>query len=198
MNILIIEDNECKYKQICESLKRVLKEPNIVWADSRNSGLMSFMLENKKLRKNPYHLVITDNYLPLYSVNEGDIFDNEAEVFPFAMDIISEIRRLGFERLPIIVCSSDDFEDCDFCFNIKYDSSVLLDKKFQDIFDYLDEYVESFHITFESLSQDIKRVKDCRTCQNMSCRVETCEKPIENCNAYIYHEKEVILKKENK
>jgi aerobic-type carbon monoxide dehydrogenase small subunit (CoxS/CutS family) len=32
------------------------------------------------------------------------------------------------------------------------------------------------------------RTKDCRTCQNMSCRVEQHEKPIKNCIAYIYHD----------
>ena len=32
------------------------------------------------------------------------------------------------------------------------------------------------------------RTKDCRTCQNMSCRVEQYEKPIKNCIAYIYHD----------
>ena len=34
------------------------------------------------------------------------------------------------------------------------------------------------------------RTKDCRTCQNMSCRVENSEKPIEDCLGYINHEKE--------
>lgn len=30
--------------------------------------------------------------------------------------------------------------------------------------------------------------KDCRTCQNMSCRVEQYEKPVEDCIGYIHHE----------
>ena len=38
--------------------------------------------------------------------------------------------------------------------------------------------------------------KDCRTCQNMSCRVEIDEKPIENCIGYIHHDvQESVLKK---
>ena len=32
------------------------------------------------------------------------------------------------------------------------------------------------------------RTKDCRTCQNMSCRVEHQEKPVEGCLGYIYHD----------
>lgn len=30
--------------------------------------------------------------------------------------------------------------------------------------------------------------KNCRTCQNMSCRVESSEKPVEDCLGYIHHE----------
>lgn len=39
--------------------------------------------------------------------------------------------------------------------------------------------------------------KDCRTCQNMSCRVENSEKPIEDCLGYIHHEESgpVLTKK---
>lgn len=32
------------------------------------------------------------------------------------------------------------------------------------------------------------RPKDCRTCQNMSCRVEQYDKPIEYCIGYINHD----------
>ena len=32
------------------------------------------------------------------------------------------------------------------------------------------------------------KAKDCRTCQNMSCRVESYEKPVDNCVGYIHHD----------
>lgn len=38
--------------------------------------------------------------------------------------------------------------------------------------------------TYKKLYEE---TKDCRSCQNMSCRVETNEKPVENCLGYIYH-----------
>lgn len=45
-------------------------------------------------------------------------------------------------------------------------------------------------------SKNFAKPKDCRTCQNMSCRVEMNEKPIEDCLGYIYHkEPEQVLKK---
>ena len=49
----------------------------------------------------------------------------------------------------------------------------------------------------------MKNYNDCRTCQNMSCRVEQVEKPVSNCFGYINHnEKEKklikIIPKKNK
>lgn len=47
--------------------------------------------------------------------------------------------------------------------------------------------------------------KDCRTCQNMSCRVEQHEKPVEGCLGYINHDKvedssvrRILAKRKNK
>lgn len=34
----------------------------------------------------------------------------------------------------------------------------------------------------------LREKKDCRTCQNMSCRVESNEKLVDDCPGYIYHE----------
>lgn len=34
-----------------------------------------------------------------------------------------------------------------------------------------------------------KGLNDCRNCQNMSCRVENYEKPVEGCLGYIHHTK---------
>lgn len=43
---------------------------------------------------------------------------------------------------------------------------------------------------FDTASYDAKILKDCRTCQNMSCRVESYEKPVEDCFGYIHNHKE--------
>ena len=51
---------------------------------------------------------------------------------------------------------------------------------------------------------DDETTKDCRSCQNMSCRVESCEKPIDNCIGYIHHDekqqqpKNMVLTKKRK
>lgn len=45
-------------------------------------------------------------------------------------------------------------------------------------------------------NQYVRKLKDCRTCQNMSCRVELDEKPIDNCIGYIHHDvQESVLRK---
>lgn len=151
MNILVIEDSEYKFKQIEESLKNILKNPDITWMDSRNAGLVSFQVRNVKTKNDPYHIVITDNYLPLYSIDDNDMFERDEDVQPFAADIVNEIRRLGFEELPIIVCSSEDIEECDYNYKIKYDSSVSLDESFKTIFSDFYSYMAVNNLSLESI-----------------------------------------------
>lgn len=45
----------------------------------------------------------------------------------------------------------------------------------------------------------LRELKDCRTCQNMSCRVEIYDKPVEDCLGYINHEERgpILVKKSN-
>lgn len=124
MRVLIIEDNENKYKDIKESLDRVCS-PWITWCKSRNYGLATFIKCNEKGLFEPYDLVITDNIMPLY--------DDDSELEPFASDIVDEIRRRGFEDIPIIVCSSGEVEECDYNYFINYDPSISLDETFEII-----------------------------------------------------------------
>ena len=70
MNILIIEDNKNKYKNLEDTLNRVVDNPSITWEKSRNNGLIAirehnFINDNELL---PFDLVICDNYLPLYLI----------------------------------------------------------------------------------------------------------------------------------
>ena len=114
MNILIIEDNGYKYKDIKESLNRIFINPVITWKKSKTSGLMT------------YDLVICDNYLP--------IFDDERTLKECALDIINEIRKsYELNNLKIIVCSAGNLELNNYDFFIHYDSNILLDEEFLKI-----------------------------------------------------------------
>lgn len=130
MNILIIEDNKNKYKNLEDTLNRVVDNPSITWEQSRNSGLIAirehnFINDNELL---PFDLVICDNYLPLY--------DDEWEAEPFGQDIVEEVReRFELTDLPIVMCSSEDVGELDYNYKIRYDSSVIMDEMFKSIVD---------------------------------------------------------------
>ena len=46
MKILVIDDNEFKFDNIKKILEKVDVEPEITWAKSRNSGLISILQHN--------------------------------------------------------------------------------------------------------------------------------------------------------
>ncbi len=146
MNILIIEDNKRKYKDIEDTLNRVIDNPSVTWKQSRNSGLMAirehnFINDNELL---PFDLVICDNYLPLY--------DDDYDTKPFGKYIVSIIREdLNLTDLPIVMCSSEDVGEFDYNYKIRYDSSVIMDEMFRPIVDDI--------VTKKDTSVLIKKIK---------------------------------------
>lgn len=123
MNILIIEDNGYKYKDIKESLNRIFVNPIITWKKSKTSGLYAIEKTSGLIT---YDLVICDNYLP--------IFDDERTLKECAFDIINEIRKnYELNNLKIIVCSAGNLEPNNYDFFIQYDSNILLDEDFLKI-----------------------------------------------------------------
>lgn len=134
MKILIIDDSEYKYNDIKEALNRVLIEtPSITWEKSRNSGLLSIRRHNYRENEfEPYDVVICDNYMPIY--------DEDMEIRPYGEYIVREIRkRFKLNDLTIIMCSSEYVENCDYNYQIKYDSSVMLDGMLEKIFKDMEE-----------------------------------------------------------
>ena len=129
MKILVIDDNEFKFDNIKKILEKVDVEPEITWAKSRNSGLISILQHN--VQDNdlaPFDMLICDNYLPIY--------DEDWETKPFGQDIVEEVReRFGLTDLPIVMCSSEDVGEFDYNYKIRYDSSVIMDEIFKTIID---------------------------------------------------------------
>ena len=130
MNILIIEDNKSKYKNLEDTLNRVVDSPSITWEQSRNNGLVAikehnFINDNELV---PFDMLICDNYLPIY--------DDDWETKPFGQDIVEEVReRFELTDLPIVMCSSEDVGEFDYNYKIRYDSSVIMDEMFKMIID---------------------------------------------------------------
>jgi len=127
MNILIIEDNGYKYKDIKEALNKIFINPVINWEKSKTSGLYAIEKHNFKTSGLiPYDLIICDNYLP--------IFDDERTLKECALDIINEIKEnYELNNLKIIVCSAGNLEPNNYDFFIQYDSNILLDEEFLKI-----------------------------------------------------------------
>jgi|GEM_PF-6399970 len=74
MNILIIEDNKRKYKDIEATLNRVIDNPSVTWKQSRNSGLIAIRKHNiiNDNELSPFDLVICD-IIYLYMMMSGKL-----------------------------------------------------------------------------------------------------------------------------
>lgn len=129
MNILIIEDDKSKYKNLEDTLNKVVDSPSITWAKSRNSGLISILQHNVQDNDlEPFDMLICDNYLPIY--------DDDWKTKPFGQDIVEEVRkRFRLTDLAIVMCSSEDVGEFDYNYKIRYDSSVIMDEMFKSIVD---------------------------------------------------------------
>lgn len=142
MNILIIEDNKRKYKNIEDTLNRVVDNLSVTWEQSRNSGLVAIrehnFINNNEL--SPFDLVVCDNYLPLY--------DDEWETESFGQDIVEEVReRFELTDLPIVMCSSEDVGAFDYNYKIRYDSLVIMDEIFKTIIDDINDKKKTLVLT---------------------------------------------------
>ena len=127
MKILVIDDNEFKFDNIKKILEKVDAEPEITWAKSRNSGLISILQHNVQDNDlEPFDMLICDNYLPIY--------DDDWETKPFGKYIVRRIRKvLNLTDLPIVMCSSEPLEEFDYNYSITYNSSVYMDPMFKEI-----------------------------------------------------------------
>lgn len=133
MKILVIDDNEFKFNNIKKILEKVDVEPEITWAKSRNSGLISILQHNVQDNDlEPFDMLICDNYLPIY--------DDDWKTKPFGQDIVEEVReRFRLTDLPIVMCSSEDVGEFDYNYKIRYDSSVIMDPMFKEVIDAIND-----------------------------------------------------------
>ena len=64
MNILIVEDDDYKYKNMVRDLKAIVEDLNIFRLNNCMDALMYFRTLKNNF-DNDYDLLITDNYIPL-------------------------------------------------------------------------------------------------------------------------------------
>ena len=127
MKILIIDDEDYKYKTILNTLNKIIENPNIVRAKSRKSALVTLINNNDN-----FNLIICDNYLPM--------FDNDlVNIKPLAKLIVTDIRIRLSLNTPICVCSSDEVENCNYDYFIKFDSFTSLEQQLKLIINDIEE-----------------------------------------------------------
>lgn len=130
MRILIIEDTRPKMNDIIQACRRILDDPSIDIAVTRNEGLLEYRSALKC--GEPYDVVITDDLLP---IEQGEYPE------PFAEDILREINRLDevydLQHSCIkIVCSSDEFRSNKYAGKyefVHYNPSIVLDDRLKEI-----------------------------------------------------------------
>lgn len=129
MNILIVEDDDYKYKNMVRDLKTIVEDLNIFRLNNCMDALMYFRtLKNNYDNDydNDYDLLITDNYMPLRS----DTFD----LSPCASYIINTFRNKVSKEIPICICSGNEFEEvCDYNYFVLYEQAKSLHEDFAKI-----------------------------------------------------------------
>lgn len=127
MNILIVEDDDYKYKNIVRYLKAVVKDLYIFRLNNCMDALAYFR-SLKNNCDNNYDLLITDNYMPF----RNDSFD----LVQSAIYIINSFKNDVSESVPICVCSSDKFNvKCDYDYSVLYEPTKSLQEDFSKIID---------------------------------------------------------------
>ena len=123
MKILIIEDDDYKYKNIVRDLKAVVKDLYIFRLNNWDALAYFKSLKNSDKK---YDLLITDNYMPLRN--------NTFDLLPYASYIISTFRNKVSKGTPICICSSDEFNDvCDYNYFVLYEPTKSLQEDFSKI-----------------------------------------------------------------
>ena len=124
INILIVEDDDYKYKNIVRDLKDIDENLAIFRLNNCMDALAYFRTLKNSDKK--YDLLITDNYMPL----RNDTFD----LSPYANYIINTFRNKVSKETPICICSSDEVDDvCDYNYFALYEPTKSLQEDFTKI-----------------------------------------------------------------
>lgn len=137
MNILYIEDEIAKAKQVVDYVKSISENIKIVEKRSYTSGVL-------EIRSHPYDCLLLDMSLPLYDIGNLENSDqNEFETFA-GLDILEEIIRINIKVKVIVITAFDILGENDDRINLEQ-----LDDKMRS--EYSDVYLGSIHYNISSL-----------------------------------------------
>lgn len=132
MNVLCIEDQEDKYRQIESVLHQSKYISSIEWTKNCREGLISLV-------RNKYDLILLDMSMPLSDIEyRKECFDSFA-----GLSILQEIKRKRYALRVILVTGFSDFE--------REDRIITLDEIEDEIMEKYSEIYQG-HIKYDSTS----------------------------------------------
>lgn len=138
MEILYVEDEQNKARQVIQVIKENIPSVNILLRNSYNAALMEIGREN-------LDLILLDMSLPLYDVSEAMEYEEDNDFETFAgIDLLEELVRIDSKKKVIIITAFDVLGEDDNRINL-----MQLDEKMKK--EYCDNYKGIIYYSSSSL-----------------------------------------------
>lgn len=138
MEILYVEDEQNKARQVIQVIKENIPSVNILLRNSYNAALMEIGREN-------LDLILLDMSLPLYDVSEAMVYEEDNDFETFAgIDLLEELVRIDSKKKVIIITAFDVLGEDDNRINL-----MQLDEKMKK--EYCDNYRGIIYYSSSSL-----------------------------------------------
>ncbi len=138
MEILYVEDEQNKARQVIQVIKENIPSVNILLRNSYNAALMEIGREN-------LDLILLDMSLPLYDVSEAMEYEEDNDFETFAgIDLLEELVRIDSKKKVIIITAFDVLGEDDNRINL-----MQLDEKMKK--EYCDNYRGIIYYSSSSL-----------------------------------------------
>lgn len=138
MEILYVEDEQNKARQVVQVIKENIPSVNILLRNSYNAALMEIGREN-------LDLILLDMSLPLYDVSEAMEYEEDNDFETFAgIDLLEEFVRIDSKKKVIIITAFDVLGEDDNRINL-----MQLDEKMKK--EYCDNYRGIIYYSSSSL-----------------------------------------------
>ncbi len=101
MEILYVEDEKNKARQVIQVIKEGIPSANILLKNSYNSALV-------EINKKDIDLILLDMSLPLYDISDSMEYEEDNDFETFAgIDLLEELVRIDSEKKVIIITAFD-------------------------------------------------------------------------------------------
>lgn len=138
MEILYVEDEQNKARQVIQVIKENIPSVNILLRNSYNAALMEIGRES-------LDLILLDMSLPLYDVSEAMEYEEDNDFETFAgIDLLEELVRIDSKKKVIIITAFDVLGEDDNRINL-----MQLDEKMKK--EYCDNYRGIIYYSSSSL-----------------------------------------------